>query len=190
MRTTTPAADRGFDPPPLLKPSIAICVVYDDDLARDRAQRVGRHLLGELGEFVEISFSLWQADALSRPQIQELADDAAAQSDILLFSWQAGRDVAPEIAQWLDEALARRAESERVLVALLECGATVSPQPSPAAACLGRIARKANSDFLFHAEPVPRRWSALDFATTPDREFLVESSVSLSSIRIHSNKTS
>lgn len=176
MRTITLAADRGFDPPPLVKTSITICVVYDDDLARDRAQRVGRHLLGELGEFVEISFSLWHAEALSRPQIQDLADDTVARSDVILFSWQAGRDVTPVISQWLDEALARRTEGERVLVALLECGVSVSHQPSPAAACLGRIAQKANLEFMFHAEPVAEALVSPSFRDdtrlgVPGREF-------------------
>lgn len=175
MRTTPLAADLGFDPPPLDRSSLAICVVYADDLTLDRARRVGRHLLAELGEVVEISFSLWQAEVLCHPQIQELADDLAARSDLFLFSWRAGRDAAPVVAQWLDKALRRRAEGERVLVALLESGVRVLPEPSPAAACLGRIARNANADFLFHAEPVRLDWSARDSATTPDQEFMVES---------------
>lgn len=154
------APGRAFAPPPLIKPSLAICVVHDDDFARDRAEQVGRHLLGELGDAAELSFSWWRSQFLWHPQALQMAGDAVAHAHVILFSWRSGHNLPLVITNWLDEALARRAEDKSVSVALLESVSAGSSQPSLAAARLRRSAQQAGVNFLFHAEPARRNWSA------------------------------
>lgn len=164
-----------FDLPTPVKSSVAICVIFDDDLAKLRAQRVVPHLLGELGDLVEISFSWWRAKFLYHPRALRMASDAVAHAQVILFSWQTGHSLPLVIANWLDEAQARRENDEPMLVALLESGSADSRRPSLAAACLRRSARKANADFLFNAEPVLEGRSNSDFLMMSDRAVLIGS---------------
>ncbi|MDA1276658.1 MAG: hypothetical protein O2960_21780 [Verrucomicrobia bacterium] len=189
IKTTSFEADRAFDPPAQVKSSIAICGVFDDDLTKFRAQRAVPHLLSELGDMLEVTFSWWRAKFLYHPRALQMASDAVAHSHVILFSCRSGHDVPLVITNWLDEALARREKGERVLVALLESGSAGSPQPSLAEACLHRIARKAKADFLFHAEPVQAGQSNSDFPIIPSRQILIGDRVPCSTTSIHPKKT-
>ncbi|MCI0535512.1 MAG: hypothetical protein L0Z50_09800 [Verrucomicrobiales bacterium] len=174
MKAPSLSPDHGIDSPAPIKSAIAICVVYDDDLARDRAQRVGPHLLRELGALLEVSFSWWKSKFFYHPRILQMASDAAARADIILFSWHSGNHLPLVITDWLNTALARRDESEVVLVSLLGTGVPASLQSSPAVACLSQIARKASMDFLSYADPVLAGWSDPDVPTTAGRAILIE----------------
>ncbi|MBI4326487.1 MAG: hypothetical protein HY674_14655 [Chloroflexi bacterium] len=173
MKTTSLDAARTFESPAPVKSSTAICVVYDDDMAKLRARSALPHLLGELGSVREISFSWWRAKFFCHPRALRMASDAIAHAQVILFSWHTGHTLPLVIANWLDEALARRENDEPILVALLESGSADSRRPSLAAACLRRSARKAGVDFLCNAEPVLAGQSTFDFPIIPGQEVLI-----------------
>jgi len=135
-----------------VRPSLDICMIFDDAAALERAHQVRRHIVKGLGGSLELLFSLWPIAELSRPQIWEWAGAAAAHADVLLFSMHSGRAMTPAVATWLDATLARRDDQGRILFALLESGTAAMHSPSWADECLRRCTRTANVDFLSHRE--------------------------------------
>lgn len=139
----------------LQKPVIRIFTVYEHDLNRNRAQLMQEELTRRLGHSFSFSVSWWKLKSLWHPKMLQLAADAVAQADIMLFALLSGGELPQTLTKWLEKTLQHSAPHRVSLLALLETGGMIVPRLSSAEICLSRLARQAGLDCLCYSDSIP-----------------------------------
>jgi hypothetical protein len=89
-------------------------VLYEDGSARDLAMAVCHEMMTRFEAELPFAFSFWQLKDLRDPVSAHWAAESVTRADILLFSLS-GRDLTPEISQWLETCASARTKTEGAL---------------------------------------------------------------------------
>src|SRR5947207_10261031 len=97
-------------------------VAYEDATTRDRAMQTCDRLVRKFWKDVEFDFSWWRFDFLVDGGIVNAAVNAAVNSDLILISAHAGRELPGPVQRWIETWLPRRPGGGGVLVAMIGTG--------------------------------------------------------------------
>jgi hypothetical protein len=129
-------------------------VMYEDAVAHDLAMEVCGGVMARFETELTFTFSFWKFKDLEDPASAHLAAEAVAHADIMLFSLP-GRDLTPEISQWLDACAQARTKAKGAL-------ALIVTEPSGAGLAVGALlsrlqfaAHRLRMDFLPLLPPLP-----------------------------------
>ena len=129
-------------------------VMYEDALAHNIALEVCGRLMARFEAELTFTFSFWKFKDLEDSASAHWAAEAVARADIILFSLP-GRDLTPEISQWLDACVQARTKVEGALALIV----TEPPDAGLAfGALLSRLqfaAHRLRMDFLPLLPPLP-----------------------------------
>lgn len=137
------------------KPVIRIFAVYEDDLNRDRAQLMQENLTRRLDRSFNFSVSWWRLESFWHPKIRQVAADAIAKADIILFALLSGGELPQALTKWIEEQLLHKTIHRVALLALLETGGMVVPRLSSAEIYLSHLASEAGVDCLCYSDGIP-----------------------------------
>ncbi len=114
------------------KPVIRIFAVYEHDLNRDRARLTQEELTRRLDRSFNFSVSWWRLESFWHPKLRQVAADAIAKADIVLFALLSGGELPQALTKWMEERLLHKITHRVTLLALLETGGIVVPRLSSA----------------------------------------------------------
>jgi len=130
-----------------------VAVVYDDIAARVRAMHVSENLASRFEGDLDFNFTWWNVRFLKDPQISRLAEDAAAEADLVLFSISQATEPAPALKAWIKRWLALRRSDEGALAVLLDQSIATKDQITPLESYLRTVAEGGHMDFLPRMTP-------------------------------------
>ena len=140
---------------PQLRPSrsdsadaMTVAVAYSDKATRERAMLLCDHLVDKLWQDVDFEITWWKFDYLNDPRIAADAADAARQADMVIFSAEADRELAPAVQSWIESWAAKRASREGALVALIGNANGPANGTGPIHIYLRGVAQRAEMDYL------------------------------------------
>jgi len=154
----------------------SIAVVYTDRPSRQRALGLCDSLAGRLAEELQLEFTWWNTRYLEDSRVAQLASDAVANSDLVLFSTDDTVTLTPEVKAWLERGLRQPDNRQRAFAAYLDRNATgprrqESRSTSTLEDYLKAVATKARMDYLTfapnseaatapteHSRPAPSHW--------------------------------
>jgi hypothetical protein len=137
------------------KPVIRIFAVYELDLNRNRARLLQEELTRRLGRSFTFSVSWWSLKSLWHPKMLQLAADAIAAADIILFALLSGGELPQVLTRWIEERLLYKTTHRVSLLALLETGGTIVPRLSSAEIFLSHLASEVGVDCLCYSDSIP-----------------------------------
>jgi hypothetical protein len=133
---------------------LKVLVLYSQRFGSEVGSKACRVLRKNLGSEFVVNQSVWNAELLKSPKLRMLAAKEAQEADIVFISTTEGRDLEPEVTEWLDLWRKRRRAGGAALVALLRRDSIHSPHI--VAETLHQFAREAGMDFFCHSE-VPKQ---------------------------------
>ena len=95
-----------------------ILVLYEDAVAHDVAMEVCGRVLARFEAELTFAFSFWKFKDLDNPVLAHWAAEAVARADVVLFSLP-GRELSPEIMNWLDMCVQARTKAEGALAVMV-----------------------------------------------------------------------
>src|SRR5256885_3820941 len=125
-----------------------VAVVYDDIASRVRAIHLSESLASRFHGDLDFNFTWWNVRFLKDPQISRLAENAAAQADLVLFSISQASEPAPVLKDWIRRWLAHRESDEGALAVLLDQSTASKDQITPLEFYLRKVAEGGHMDFL------------------------------------------
>ena len=140
------------------KPVIRIFAVYEHDLNRKRAQLMQEELTRRLGHSFSFSVSWWSLKSFWHPKMRQVAADAIAKADMILFALGSGGQLPQWLTKWIEKRLFHESHktTRRVaLMALLETGGMNVPRLSSAEIYLRHLASEAGLDCLCYSDGIP-----------------------------------
>jgi hypothetical protein len=137
------------------KPVIRIFAVYEHDLNRKRAQLMQEELTRRLGKSFNFSVSWWRLKSFWHPKMRQVAADAIAKADIILFALPCGGELPQALTNCIEERLIHNASHRVSLLALLETGGMIVPQLSFAEIYLSHLATELGVDCLCYSDGIP-----------------------------------
>ena len=129
--------------------------VYEHDLNRNRARLLQKELTRRLDYRFNFSVSWWRLKSFWHPKMLQVAADAIAKADILLFALLSGGELPQTLIKWIEDRLLHKTTHPASLLALLETGGMIVPRLSSAEIYLSRLARQAGLDCLCYSDSVP-----------------------------------
>ena len=97
---------------------------------------------------LEIDFTWWRFDFLRDAGMVEAAADAAACSDVILFSAHGGRELPSVVEGWIERWVSRRGLRHGILVAMIGTGEDRLKGLTPIHVYLREVAQRATMDYL------------------------------------------
>lgn len=137
------AAFASSEPRPL-----SIAVIYEDLMTREFAIATHQHLKPTLAEF-DFECTWWKMDFFHHLGFADMAAEAAAKADIILFSIHAKTDLQL-IKAWVERWFHRHAKNQGALVALIEAKDEQTMLRSPVRSFLRHVADEIGMDFFGH----------------------------------------
>jgi hypothetical protein len=137
------------------KPVIRIFTVYEHDLNRNRARLMQEELTLRLGRSCHFSVSWWRLKSFWHPKMLQVAADAIAKADIILFALLSGGELPQALTKWIEERLLPNASHRVSLLALLETGGMTVPRLSSAEIYLSHLASEIGVDCLCYSDGIP-----------------------------------
>ena len=92
--------------------------LYEDAVAHDVAMEVCGRVLARFEAELAFAFSFWKFKDLDNPVLAHWAAEAVARADVVLFSLP-GRELSPEIMNWLDMCVQARTKAEGALAVMV-----------------------------------------------------------------------
>jgi hypothetical protein len=131
----------------------SIAVVYTDRPSRQRALGLCDSLAGRFGQELQLEFTWWNTRYLEDSRVAQLASDAVANSDLILFSTDDTVTLAPEVKAWLERGMRQPDDRERAFAAYLDRNPSGPgrKEKRPASSLedyLRTVAAKARMDYL------------------------------------------
>jgi len=87
--------------------------------------------------------------------MRQVAADAIAKADILLFALLSGGELPQTLTKWIEEQLFDKTTHRIALLALLETGGMIVPRLSSAEIYLSHLASQARVDCLCYSDGIP-----------------------------------
>ena len=112
-------------------------------------------LTRQLGHSFTFSVSWWSLKSFWHPKMRQVAADAIAKADIILFALLSGGELPQTLTKWLEETLQHGAPHRVSLLALLETGGMIVPRLSSAEIYLSHLASEAGVDCLCYSDSIP-----------------------------------
>ena len=137
-----------------------VAVVYDDVASRVRAIRLSESLTSRFAGDLDFNFTWWNIRFLKDPQISVLAEEAAAEADLVLFSISQAGEPAPALKDWVKRWLACRKSNDGALAVLLDQSVASKDQITPLESYLRKVAEGGRMDFL--PELIPPLTAGID----------------------------
>jgi hypothetical protein len=146
---------RHWDSSQKQKPIVRIFAVYQRGLNRNRARLLQEELMRRLGRSFNFSVSWWRLKPFWNPKMRQVASDAIAQADIILFALLSGGKLPQALTRWIEERLLHKTTHRVTLLALLETGGMIVPRLSSAEIYLSHLASQAGVDCLCYSDGIP-----------------------------------
>jgi len=131
-----------------------VAVVYDDIASRVRAIHLSENLASRFEGDLDFNFTWWNIRFLKDPQISTLAENAAAEADLVLFSISKAAEPATPLKNWIRRWLTRRQSDEGALAVLLDQSTASKDQVTPLESYLRKMAEGGHMDFLPRMMPM------------------------------------
>lgn len=125
-----------------------VTVVYEDTGSRERALSLCHHLAQGFRAEIDFNFTWWRFRYLEDTDIAQAAAQAAAASDILLFSASSQHELPEHVQNWTELWLPLRTRADGVLLVLTEDSDGTELSGSPIFRFLRNVARRASMDCL------------------------------------------
>jgi hypothetical protein len=112
-------------------------------------------LTRQLGHSFTFSVSWWSLKSFWHPKMRQVAADAIAKADIILFALLSGGELPQALTKWIEERLLHKTTHRVTLLALLETGGMIVPRLSSAEIYLSHLASQARVDCLCYSDGIP-----------------------------------
>jgi hypothetical protein len=131
----------------------SIAVVYTDRPSRQRALGLCDSLAGRFGDELQLEFTWWNTRYLEDSRVAQLASNAVANSDLVLFSADETVTLAPEVKAWLERGMRQPDDRQRAFAAYVDRNTGTPPRKERRSASsledyLRTVATKAHMDYL------------------------------------------
>jgi hypothetical protein len=129
-----------------------LCAVaaYEDSTTEARINEFCANLARQLGEACEFNKQMWLLTELRVPRLRAIAAEDAAQAHLLIVAVHHCEELPAELQNWLEQWLAKKANRNTLLIALLD--PVYSGVSAGLRAYLENIAHKAHAEFLVQSE--------------------------------------
>ena len=144
-------------------------MLYEDSATRDHAAFVATHLAARLGGEIKLQMTWWRIHSLSDPRIGWEATEAAVAADVIVFALHAGREVPPEMRNWVESWVDSRETTLGAIAGLVGITATPDNWVSPRHQFLHQLATRAGMDYLPQGYFNPDETSARTLAKVAER---------------------
>ncbi len=141
----------------------SIAVVYGDAEDRAQAVKVCDHLVERFWTQCEFSVSWCSCAMLEKPDLALEAVRKAAQSDLLIFTLAAEKELPMSVQSWMESWLEHRGEREGALVDLVAGASEPERSIGRTHAYLREMAHRGGMDYLTQ-EPETLCWAFPDSA--------------------------
>jgi len=131
-----------------------VAIVYDDIASRVRGMHLSENLASRFKGDLDFNFTWWNVRFLKDPQISSLAEEAAAEADLVLFSISQAAEPAPALKNWIRRWLTRRQGDEGAMAVLLDQSTATKDQITPLESYLRKVAEGGRMDFLPRMMPI------------------------------------
>jgi hypothetical protein len=111
-------------------------------------------LTRQLGHSFTFSVSWWSLKSFWHPKMRQVAADAIAKADIILFALLSGGELPQALTKWIEERLLHKTTHRVTLLALLETGGMIVPRLSSAEIYLSHLASEAGVDCLCYSDAI------------------------------------
>lgn len=98
---------------------MAVAVVYEDTLTRDRALSVCDELVRQFWAEVDFEITWWREGYLADSNIAMAAASSAINADLIVFSAHAEGELSAGLKTWIETWLDKRGDREGVLIGLI-----------------------------------------------------------------------
>jgi len=112
-------------------------------------------LTRRLGHSFNFSVSWWRLKSFWHPKMRQVAADAIAETDIILFALLSGGQLPQALKKWIEERLLHKTTHRPALLALLETGGMIVPRLSSVEIYLSRLASEVGVDCLCYSDGIP-----------------------------------
>jgi hypothetical protein len=134
--------------------SVAVAVVYEDTLTRDRAMVVCDELVQRFWAEVDFEITWWRESYLADSDIAMAATDSATNADLIVFSTHAEGDLSAGLTAWIETWLDKRQEREGALIGLIGTPDDAITHADLKHRYLTKIAERAKLDYLSSVLPI------------------------------------
>jgi len=128
-----------------------LVVAYEDTATRSRAMKLYDHVAQQLLDEYDFQCSWWKFDHLRDPVLHQEAADGAAEANMIILSFQQGKEMLATAKTWIGTWLTRKTVSKSALVTLVGEAQEREHHFCPVHLFLQNVARLAKMDFFFHA---------------------------------------
>jgi len=136
---------------------LALLAVFEDSITGTRVREFCQGLARDLGERCQIIQHVWLFGTFRLRELQEIAAEEAAASDLIIISVHQAEVLPDEVKSWIELWLSHKGDRQAVLLALLD--ATNDESPSPTQLYLQDVARRGGLKFLVESKDASvRRW--------------------------------
>jgi len=125
-----------------------VAVVYDDTSSRDRAIRMCDNLVNRFKDDLDFAFTWWNVRFFENPEIEQLAEQAAAEADLIFFSSAGAAEPSLEVKKWIEGWLACRETQEGALAVWVDKSTEMQDRITPLEFYLRDVAERGHLDFL------------------------------------------
>ena len=125
-----------------------VAVVYDGTPSRDRAVHMCDSLVNRFKDDLDFEFTWWNVRFFENPEIEHLAEQAAAQADLIFYSSAGPAEPSPDVKKWVEGWLACREGEEGALAVWIGKPGEVQGTVTPLESYLREVARRGHMDFL------------------------------------------
>ncbi len=147
--------------------TLAVVVVYEDTLTRDRALAVCDELVQQFWTKVEFEFNWWRETFLTDSIIAGEASWYATNADLIIFSIHAEGELSSGTTAWIETWLDKREKRDGALIVLLGTPADPKTAGDLKPRYLRRIAQRGGLDYLSSILPITQR--ARQTTSVPDQ---------------------
>jgi hypothetical protein len=125
-----------------------VVMFYENGLAHQKAEETCHQLSTQLGVHAPIfEFDHWRFHCLATPVLAQLAEEAAAEADIVLFAL-CSEEFPPEVIEWLETWTHRRTSTNGLMALVTTWPEDFMPLTDTAKVQLEAVARRLGMDFL------------------------------------------
>jgi hypothetical protein len=125
---------------------LAFLATFEDSITGTRVKEFRQGLTRDLGADCRIVEHVWLFNTLRLRELQEIAADEAAASDLIVISAHRSEALPDEVRDWIEMWVRRIARHPAVLLALLD--PTEEVTPNPLQAYLQEVASRGGMEFL------------------------------------------
>jgi hypothetical protein len=133
------------------KEAWSVAVLYEDSEVRQRALRVGDHLMRQFWSEIEFDFNWWRFSFLEDLTLAQQAGRHLADADVVILALRREGELPANLKRWLEEFLAARGVREGAFIALFDEEGSPPPTGCRRDLYLRSLAQRSGMDYLREA---------------------------------------